>query len=80
MTAKTKLRRNRASIVKQPLDQGPHRRWLDTGAAAFYLGSTPGTLKTWRAQGRGPRAHGTHRFVRYHVADLDAFMRGEKRP
>jgi hypothetical protein len=51
--------------------------WLDTKGAAEYLKSTPGTLKTWRASGGGPRFHGKHRFVRYHVADLDAFMRGE---
>jgi len=53
--------------------------WLDTRGAAEYLKSTPGTLKTWRASGEGPRYHGRDRFVRYHVADLDAFMRGEAR-
>ena len=48
--------------------------WLTTTAAAAYLGCTPGTLKTWRAAGAGPRYHGRHRFVRYNVADLDAFV------
>jgi helix-turn-helix protein len=55
---------------------GPQRvsPWLTTTAAAEYLGCTPGTLKTWRAAGAGPRYHGRHRFVRYHVADLNAFV------
>jgi hypothetical protein len=44
--------------------------WLTTTTAAEYLGCTPGTLKTWRAAGSGPKYHGRHRFVRYHVADL----------
>jgi len=48
--------------------------WLRTAAAAEYLGCTPGTLKTWRASGAGPRHHGRHRFVRYHVSDLDDFV------
>jgi hypothetical protein len=53
--------------------------WMTTVAAARYLSSTPGTLKTWRASGAGPKRYGTHRFVRYHVADLDQFMRGEEK-
>ncbi len=42
--------------------------WLDTEQAARFIGCTYGTLKTWRAKGGGPR---------YHVDDLDAFVRGE---
>jgi hypothetical protein len=49
--------------------------WMTTAAAAEYLGCTPGTLKTWRAAGAGPKYHGRHRFVRYHVAELDAYVR-----
>jgi hypothetical protein len=49
--------------------------WLKTAAAAEYLGCTPGTLKTWRAAGAGPRYLGRHRFVRYHVEDLDNYVR-----
>lgn len=48
--------------------------WLTTRTAAEYLGCTPGTLKTWRTGGAGPRYHGRHRFVRYHVSDLDDFV------
>jgi hypothetical protein len=59
-------------------DPNSHRTpWLTTVQAATYLASTPGTLKAWRALGSGPRYHGRHRFVRYHVDDLDAFMRKE---
>ena len=53
---------------------GERSPWLTTPAAAEYLGCTPGTLKTWRASGAGPRYHGRHRFVRYHVSDLDDFV------
>jgi hypothetical protein len=52
--------------------------WLTTGEAAARIKATPETMKTWRAKGGGPRYHGGHRFVRYHVDDLDAFVRGER--
>ncbi len=49
--------------------------WLDTDDAAAYLGSTSGTLKNWRAAGRGPRYRILQdRLVRYHRDDLDAFV------
>lgn len=52
--------------------------WLDSEAAAFYLGCTAGTLKTWRARGEGPRYNIIQsKLIRYHVSDLDAFVRGE---
>lgn len=52
--------------------------WLDTEAAAAYLRASPNTLSQWRSQGRGPRYHvAGGRLVRYHVDDLDAFVRGE---
>lgn len=65
-----------SAVIARALEQRKSP-WLDTKGAADYLKSTPGTLKTWRASGSGPRFHGTHRFVRYHMDDLDAFMRGE---
>lgn len=53
--------------------------WLGSEAAAEYLGCTPGTLKTWRSRGEGPRYHIIQsKLVRYHVEDLDAFVRGEE--
>ena len=52
--------------------------WLDTEFAANYIGCAPGTLKTWRTRGEGPRYHLINgKSVRYHVDDLDAFVRGE---
>ncbi len=64
--------------VKRALLARPHSPWLDTEAAAAYLSSTPGTLRTWRAQGEGPHYHVVHgKSVRYHVDELDAFVRGE---
>lgn len=50
--------------------------WLDSEAAARYLGSTAGTLRNWRATGKGPRYHVVQdRLVRYHRDDLDEFVR-----
>jgi hypothetical protein len=64
--------------LRRVLDTHNRSPWLDTEAAAAYLSSTPGTLRTWRAQGEGPRYHVVHgKAVRYNVADLDAFVRGE---
>lgn len=52
--------------------------WLDSDGAATYLGTTPGTLKTWRATGKGPRYSVLQdRLIRYHEDDLDAFARSE---
>lgn len=52
--------------------------WFDTPAAARYLTASPNTLRQWRACGRGPRYHvAGGRLVRYHVDDLDAFVRAE---
>jgi len=52
--------------------------WLDTETAAAYLSCKPGTLRTWRSRGEGPRYHVIHgRSVRYHIDDLNAFVRAE---
>lgn len=52
--------------------------WLNTETAAAYLACTPGTLRSWRARGEGPRYHVIHgKSVRYHIDDLNAFVRGE---
>jgi len=52
--------------------------WLDTDGAANYLGNSPKSLAVWRCKGQGPRYHTLNkRLVRYHVDDLDAFVRGE---
>ena len=47
--------------------------FLTTAQAAFYVGLAQETLEKMRQHRRGPpyRRHG--RFVRYHIADLDAW-------
>lgn len=52
--------------------------WFDTVEAAAYLGNSPKSLAIWRCRGQGPRYYIMNkRLVRYNVADLDAFVRGE---
>jgi len=64
--------------LRRVLDTHKRSPWLDTEAAAAYLGATPGTLRSWRSAGAGPRYRVMHeKLVRYHVEDLDAFVRGE---
>jgi len=63
-------------VIREELAR-PISPWLDSDGAAAYLSSTAGTLKNWRATGRGPRYHVVQdRLIRYHVDDLDAFIRG----
>ena len=64
--------------LRRVLDTHNRSPWFGTEAAAIYLTSTPGTLRTWRANGEGPRYYVIHgKSVRYHVTDLDAVIRGE---
>lgn len=63
-------------IVREEVAR-PASPWLDTDAAAAYLGSTAGTLKNWRASGKGPRYRVIQsKLVRYHRDELDAFVNG----
>ena len=63
-------------VVREELAR-PASPWMDSEAAAAYLGTTAGTLKNWRATGKGPKYHVVQdRLVRYHRDDLDAFVRG----
>lgn len=56
----------------------PKPVWLNTKSAAQYLSVKEGTLKTWRAKSTGPKYHVIQsKMVRYHVDDLNAFVRGE---
>lgn len=65
------------AVVREELGR-PASPWLDSEQAAEYLGSTAGTLKNWRATGQGPKYHVVQsRLVRYHVEDLDRFIRGK---
>lgn len=63
------------AVIREELSR-PASPWLDTQAAAIYLGSTAGTLRNWRATGKGPRYHVVQsRLVRYYAHDLDEFVR-----
>lgn len=64
--------------LRRVLDTHNRSPWFNTEAASIYIGSTPGTMRAWRASGEGPRYHAIHgKMVRYYVDDLDAFVRGE---
>lgn len=63
------------TVVREEMAK-PSTPWLNGEEAADYLGSTAGTLRNWRAAGKGPRYHIIQdRLVRYHADDLDAFVR-----
>jgi len=47
--------------------------FLNTGQAAYYVGLARQTLEKMRREGRGPRFRKHGRYVRYHIADLDAW-------
>lgn len=63
-------------IVRRMLETQRYSPWFDTEEAARYLRREPGTLAGWRSKGEGPRFHTVNdKFIRYHVDDLDAFVR-----
>lgn len=47
---------------------------LNTKRAAEFLGLSPWTLVKWRSTGRGPKWVKFHSRVRYHRADLTAYL------
>ena len=47
--------------------------FLNTAQAAHYVGLSGRALEKMRRQGRGPRFRKHGRYVRYHIADLDAW-------
>ncbi len=52
---------------------------LSTPAAAKHIGVKPGTLETWRWQGRGPKFLKIGSLVQYRQKDLDAYLEGQVR-
>lgn len=65
-------------IVHRLIETHRYSPWLDTEEAAKYLSRQPGTLKGWRSRGEGPPYRlVNHLLIRYHIDDLDAFVRGE---
>jgi excisionase family DNA binding protein len=53
--------------------------FLTTEQAAHYLGLARQTLEKMRRQGRGPRYRKHGRYVRYHIADLEAWSQSHSR-
>ena len=50
---------------------------LDTDALAQILGLAPGTLRTWRWSGAGPKFHrlnGLRGAIRYRGADVESWL------
>ncbi|WP_242892652.1 helix-turn-helix domain-containing protein [Actinomadura litoris] len=45
-----------------------------TDEVAQYTGFSPGTLRNWRAQGKGPRFTGRNGNVRYRWSEVDRWM------
>ncbi|MFC3070502.1 tyrosine-type recombinase/integrase [Phenylobacterium soli] len=69
----------RANVVPAPpgtkgvLGEVIETKWLDTPAAAAFLGHTVGTLQTYRWMGTGPRFRKIGRRVVYALGDLEAW-------
>jgi hypothetical protein len=47
--------------------------FLSTEQAAFYLGLSPRKMQVMRGTEGGPRFRRHSRYIRYHIADLDAW-------
>ncbi|MBD1549489.1 helix-turn-helix transcriptional regulator [Roseibium aggregatum] len=52
--------------------------FLTTRQAAHYLGLSFRTLEKMRLTGHGPRFRKHGRYVRYHIADVDAWSEGRR--
>ena len=49
--------------------------FLNTDQAAFYVGLSRRTLEKMRTAGGGPQYRKHGRYVRYHIADLEAWSK-----
>src|SRR4051794_10868550 len=49
--------------------------WMETEEVAAYAKVPTDTVRAWRFRGVGPVGHRVGRHVRYHIADVDAWMR-----
>lgn len=52
---------------------------LDEARLAAKLDVSRSTLQSWRYRGCGPRFIKIGRLIRYRVADVDAYLRGQTR-
>lgn len=58
--------------MARPIPSSP---WRTPQKAAEYLDFHTDTLRRWRREGVGPPYSKHGKFIRYHVDDLDAWMR-----
>ena len=65
-----------AAHAQTLLGKESQTRWLDTQAAAVYVGLSVPTLHTYRWMGTGPVSRKIGRRVVYSQADLDAWVIG----
>ncbi len=55
-----------------------NKEWLDPKEAAAHMGFKSKTLDNWRSEGKGPKYSRVGRSIRYHVSDLDNFMKSSQ--
>jgi hypothetical protein len=55
-------------------EKNSNKDFLNTYEAADRLGVAPATLRTWRAQHKGPVFYKFHRAVFYKAEDLNAWI------
>lgn len=65
--------------AKRAADAKKGSPFLNTDQAAFYVGLSRQALEKMRRQGRGPRFRKHGRYVRYHIADLEAWSESASR-
>jgi excisionase family DNA binding protein len=49
--------------------------WCSSDQTASYLGVSKDTLQAWRSARKPPRWSKTGKLVRYHIDDLDDFLK-----
>jgi predicted DNA-binding transcriptional regulator AlpA len=64
----------RTAVAKAIAEIEQHREWLDTRAAATYLGVSTQWLEIARHKGKGPPFSRITRSIRYKRAELDSWM------
>jgi excisionase family DNA binding protein len=55
--------------------ESPFSRWFSPKQTAKYLGVSEDALQAWRSARKPPRWSKTGKLVRYHVDDLDEFLK-----